>query len=102
MRTKKSMPLKFTKGTNPFEKDIISFVIAENIQCPINLPMLMQDADMTALTLHAASNNSNVPISEYIKKEFFYRCYMGFSKAFGGDPALIGYEVQRICRKYDY
>ena len=64
--------------------------------------MLMSDANMTAMTCHAAIHDTHIPISEYMKKEFFYRCYMGFSKAIGAEPALVADEVRKICNKYDY
>lgn len=64
--------------------------------------MLMSDANMTVTTCHAAIHDENIPISEYMKKEFFYRCYTGFSKAIGAEPSLVADEVRKICRKYDY
>ena len=97
-----NQPLRFTKGSSPFENDVLRFVLAENIQCPMNLPMLMKDANLTVTTCHAAIHDPSVPISEYIKKEFFYRCYMGFSTAIGAGPSLIADEVRRKCRQFDY
>ena len=83
LRTQKRQPLKFTKGTSPFERDILKFVLGENISCPRNLPMLMSDANMTVTTCYAAIHDPNIPISEYMKKEFFYRCYMSTIRANG-------------------
>ena len=75
LKTKKSFPTKFTNGTDPFERDVIKFVLGENTNCPSYLPMQAADVNMTLTTCHAAIHDDKIPISEYMKKEFFYRCY---------------------------
>lgn len=64
----------------------------------------MQEADvnMTVTTCHAAIHDSAIPISEFMKKEFFYRCYMNFSTAIAAEPSLIADEVRRQCLRFDY
>ena len=102
LRNKQRQPLKFTKGTSPFEKEVLRFVLGENIACPRFLPMNMADANMSVTTCHAAIHDSNIPISEYMKKEFFYRCFTSFSKSIEAEPSLIVDEVRKNCLRFDY
>ena len=81
---------------------MLKFVLAENVVCPRNMPMLMTDVNMTVTTCHAAIHDSNIPMSEYMKKEFFYRCYMNFKTAIEAEPSLIADEVRKQCKRYDY
>lgn len=94
--------MQFTKGTTPFEKDVLAFVLGENVACPRYLPMLETDANMTVTACHAAIHDSNIPLSEFMKKEFFYRCYMSFKTAIGAEPSLIADEVRKHCTRLDY
>ena len=73
---------------------MLRFVLGENIACPQYLPMLHSDVNLSVTTCHAAIHDSEIPISEYMKKEFFYRCYMSFSTAIGAEPSLIADEVR--------
>ena len=65
---------------------MLKFVISDNIAAPMFLPMLESDVNLSVTTCHAAILNPNIPISEYMRKEFFYRCYMGFAKAVEASP----------------
>ena len=73
----------------------MKFVLGENTACPRYLPMNEADVNMTVTTCHAAIHDSNIPLSEFIKKEFFYRGYMCFSTAIGAEPSLIADEVRK-------
>ena len=64
--------------------------------------MLESDVNLSVTACNAAILDSNIPISEYIKKEFFYRCYMSFAKIIEASPSLIASEVRRYCERYDY
>jgi len=79
MRTKRNNPLKFTKGTSPFERDIISFVFGELVACPQYLPMLPEDATYTVTAMQAAAHDSSIPIGEFIRKEFFHKAFTSFA-----------------------
>ena len=57
---------------------------------------------MSTTTCYAAIHDSNIPMSEYMKKEFFYKCFTKFSQAIGAEPSLIADEVRKHCTKYDY
>ena len=102
LKKQNKKPHLFTKGTSPFEKDILAFVLGENIACPQYLPMNPADVNMTVTTCHAAIHDSEIPISEYMKKEFFYRCFTSFSTAIGAEPSLIADEVRRHCKRFDH
>ena len=54
----------------------------------------MSDANVSVTTLNAASFNSQMPISEYMKKEFFYSCVMTFEKAMGAEPIKLADEIR--------
>ena len=75
LRSQKRNPLRFTKGTTPFEKDVLRFVVADNVACPQFFSMQEADVNMTITTCHAAIHDPNIPISEYMRKEFFYRAF---------------------------
>ena len=79
LRGQKRNPLRFTKGTTPFEKDVLKFVLADNVACPQFFSMQEADVNMTITTCQAAIHDSNIPISEYMRKEFFYRAFQRFS-----------------------
>ena len=57
--------------------------------------MLSEDAHITVTSLYAAMNDSEVPLTEHMRKEFFYKCYMSFHEAVGANPALIADEVRK-------
>ena len=101
LRKQKSR-MQFTKGTTPFERDVLAFVLGENVSCPRYMPMLESDANLTVTVCHAAIHDSNIPLSEYSRKEFFYKCHMNFKTAIGAEPSLVADEVRKICRRLDY
>jgi hypothetical protein len=78
MKEKKGNPKKFTDGTNPEIKDLLKFIMDENWGCPSYFPMLEEDAKVTEVTLMASGNDPEIPISEHIRKEFFYKASMAF------------------------
>ena len=80
----------------------MQFVLGSNIACPRYLPMQEADVNMTVTTCKAAIQDPNIPISEYMKKEFFFRCFTNFSQAIGAEPSLIADEVRKQCLKFDY
>jgi hypothetical protein len=41
----------------------------------------------------AASLNEHIPISEYLRKEFYFNCAKKFKEAIKADPALIKIEI---------
>lgn len=81
MREKKNNPKRFTDGTNPEIKDLVKFIMDENWGCPQYLPMLTEDAKVSDVTILAAGNDPEIPVSEHIRKEFFYKASMAFHSA---------------------
>ena len=63
--------------------------------------MTTDDASLSVVALHAAINDSEIPLSEFIRKEFYYKSYMSFSTAIGAEPSLIADEVRKHCRRFD-
>lgn len=89
MKAKANNPKLFTKGTSPLEKDILKFMTGENVVCPQFLPMLYEDVQLTSVAIAASANDSSIPLSEHIRKEFFYHCFNKFTKALASEPALF-------------
>ena len=56
---------------------------------------------MTITTCHAAIHDPNIPISEYMRKEFFYRAFQRFSSAIGAEPSLVRDELIAQCERLD-
>ena len=71
----------------------IKFLVDELIACPSFLPMDEEDAIVTPSVFQANIMNPNIPLSELIRKEFYYNCYTSFSKAIQAEPALIKREI---------
>ena len=40
-------------------------------------------------------------MSEYMRKQFFYKAYMGFTDAINADPALIKKEIEKKMDFFD-
>ena len=101
MKEKKNNTNKFTKGTNPEIKDLFKFMMSENGGCPSYLPMLDEDVKVSEVTLLAAGNDPDIPISEQIRKEFFFKSYLAFHKAVQADPAIFADEIRRHWTRFD-
>jgi hypothetical protein len=101
IRTQKRKPMKFTKGTDPRHKDILSFILDESIGCPHFLPLGTVDINITNVLIEAAIQQSHIPLSEHIKKENFYKFFQAFTSAIAADPALIKTEILGRLNHYD-
>lgn len=75
MRVKKNS-LRFTNQSRPELKDneVLQYMLNEDRICPGFLPMDEKDTIITPNAYIAASINEYIPISEYIRKEFYYTC----------------------------
>ena len=101
MKEKKNNPNKFTKASNPELKDLLKFMMRENGGCPSYLPMLNEDTKFTEATLITASHDPEIPISEPIRKEVFFKSYLAFHKAVQADPAIFADEIRRHWTRFD-
>ena len=63
--------------------------------------MLESDARLTEASMLAAIQDPDRPISEYAKKEFFFKCYKSFETAIKADPSLICDEISKHLRRYN-
>lgn len=54
LRAKKQNPAKLTKGTDPKNKEILSFMVDKSIGCPMFLPLTPEDIKVTNVTVEAA------------------------------------------------
>lgn len=99
----KKNSLKFTKGDNPAIKDnqILEFMLNEYRTCPGFLPMEERDTFISKTAFLAASINEEIPITEYVRKEFYFKCAQKFEEAIKADPALIKIEIQKKLRYFD-
>lgn len=100
LRTKRNEGKKFTKATDPRNKDVVNFMADENINCPYYLPMNFDDAKVTNVVIESAIANPHIPMSEHIRKENFYKFFQGFNQAIQADPALIKTEIMHKYQEY--
>jgi hypothetical protein len=54
LKVKKKNNAKLTKGTDPKNKDILSFMVDSSIGCPMFLPLNEEDVKLTNVTVEAA------------------------------------------------
>ena len=76
-------------------------MLDEERVCPGFLPLEQNDVQVTENVLRSASLNEDIPISEYIRKEFYFNCAKKFQVAIKADPALIKIEIQKKLKFYD-
>lgn len=74
LRVKKNN-LRFTKGTDPRVKDIMTFLVDDSIGCPQFLPLDREDAIVTNTIIEAATYQSEIPLSEFIRKENYFKFF---------------------------
>ena len=63
--------------------------------------MVEADSKITANTMKASLLNPDIPISEYIRKEFYYNSIQFFREAMSADPGLIKEEIQSRLKVLD-
>ena len=73
----------------------MSFVLGELVACPQYLPMLPEDAILTVTAMQAAAHDSNIPIGEFVRREFFHKAFTAFEKAIQAAPELVADEVRK-------
>jgi hypothetical protein len=61
----------------------------------------VEDCQTTATVIQAAVHLPDVPLSEHIRKEAFYKSYRHFEQAIQAEPALIKVEIQTGLRRFD-
>ena len=101
LKQRQGNPLKFTKGTDPKSIDLIKFLVDDSIACPQFLPLDEEDAQISATVMEAIIHQEDVPISEFIKKEVFFKSYQSFEQAIAAEPALIKLEIQNRFSQLD-
>ena len=80
---------------------MMEFIVDESISCPQFLPLEPEDVKLTNAALDAAIHLPEVPLSEHIRKEAYYKAFTSFSQAIMADPALIKTEVLNKLHMYD-
>lgn len=92
---------KFTKGTDPKVKDTMAYLLNDALGCPLFLPMEFDDALVSNNAIEAATYQSDIPLSELMRKETYYKFFQAFTQAVSSEPALIKTEVQLKLRHFD-
>ena len=83
-----------TKGSDPSIKDKLEFLLDESRACPQFLPMNPEDAIVSKTVMEAAAlSEGKIPISELIRKEFYYECSEAFRTAISADAGLLKLEI---------
>ena len=77
-------------------------MVASNTTCPYNIPMLQSDAQISEAAMLAAIQDPDRPISEYSKKEFFFKCANAFESSIKADKTLIADEIRKHYKRYDH
>ena len=93
MKQKLKNPNKFTKGTDPAAVDKMQFLLDEAIACPQFLPLVEEDVQLNDAVIRAAIEASDIPLSEFMKKQRFYSSISGFCEAVKADSALVKTEI---------
>ena len=93
--------MRFTAATNPVEKDLMKYMLNEAESCPLWLPMLPSDSTLTAPSLKAVMHDPSVIISEFVRKQFFFKCFNAFAGAIKSDAVGFASDVRLNLRKYD-
>lgn len=101
LKQQSSNPLRFTKGTDPAQRDLIEFMVDDTIATPNFIPIEESDCIVTASIIQATIINDEIPISEYIKKQHYFNCFKAFTKAVSADPALIKMEILKKLKMFD-
>ena len=102
MRNSAANALKLTKGSDPAIKDKLEFLLDDSRACPQFLPMNPEDAIVSKTVMEAAAlSEGRIPISELIRKEFYFECAEAFRTAISADAGLLKLEVQRKLRLFD-
>jgi hypothetical protein len=63
--------------------------------------MLTSDWNLTPAALIGAMVDSEIPMSEHIRKELFYNCFTKFNTAIATEPSLIVDEIRKHCARFD-
>lgn len=92
---------RFTKGTDPKVKDTMAYLLNDALGCPLFLPMEFDDAIVSNNAIEAATYQSDIPLSELMRKESYYKFFQAFTQAVFSDPALIKTEVQLKLKHFD-
>ena len=92
---------RFTKGTNPIQAEKLKFMLSENIACPQYLPMMREDWNLTPAAMMGAIYDSEIPMSEHIRKEIFHTSFTKFSSAIQAEPSLIVDEIRKHCARFE-
>lgn len=79
LKQQASNPLRFTKGTDPADREIIEFLVDDSIATPNFMPIEECDCIVTANIIQATIINDEIPLSEYIKKAHYFNCFKGFT-----------------------
>ena len=76
-------------------------MLSENIACPKYLPMMGEDWNLTPAAVMGAIYDSEIPMSEHIRKEIFHSSFTKFSTAIQAEPRLIVDEIRKHCSRFD-
>jgi hypothetical protein len=51
--------------------------------------MFTEDIGISVNVIKIVANDSEIPLSELIRKEFFHKCFTSFTSSLGAEPALF-------------
>lgn len=79
----------------------LEFMVNDNVATPLYLPMEEQDAIISKYVIEASIVDSTVPLSEYVRREFYWKCFTKFNAAIKADPGLVKQEILLKMKYFD-
>ena len=73
----------------------------DSVATPTFLPMEEEDAIISKYVIEAAIVNSAIPLSEYCRREFYWKSFTKFQEAIKAEPALVKEEIMLKMRYFD-
>lgn len=73
----------------------------DSVATPMFLPMEEEDAIISKHVIEAAIVNSSIPLSEYTRREFYWKCFNKFHDAIKAEPTLIKEEIMLKMKFFD-
>ena len=88
-KARRQKPKIETRAARKIDKGLLAFMQKEGVSCPSWLPMLDEDTVLKPIHLLVAQHIPEIPMTEIIRKEYYWRCSSSFEQALGGNPKLF-------------
>lgn len=93
--------MKYIKEVDNDQFKKMEYMLNEKKHAPLYLPMEQDDCRVTKAVMDCCDIDDSIPISEYIRKEFYYDTFTAFSKGQTGIPEMMKQEVLVQLKTFD-